>query len=346
MMPRWREAREMGPAMGRHHPRPAFRAVLFGPDGARYRMMVPPLNPRFGGWIGSPASRLLFPLVLLVVSGVACLLLAKHLTRPLRALGAAGRSIAAGDLTARVEPPFADRGDEFGVLARDFNEMAGRIQAAVENRERLLRDVSHELRSPLTRLNIAAELLRQKAGPETAPAVDRIERETHNLDQLIGQVLAFSRVSSRSAAAREPVDLAALLTAVADDAAFEGRAQDLQVDCDASSLPTITADESLLRSALENVVRNALQHARQRVTVSGRVEDRKVHIVVCDDGPGVGEEDLPRLFEPFFTGSQRRPGGAGIGLAIAQRSVELHGGRITAHNRAGGGLEVDIELPA
>jgi len=336
----------MGPAMGRHRPHAAFHAVLFGPDGARYRMMVPPLNPRFGGWIGSPASRLLFPLVLLVVSGVACLLLAKHLTRPLRALGVAGRSIAAGDLTARVQPPFADRGDEFGVLARDFNEMAGRIQAAVENRERLLRDVSHELRSPLTRLNIAAELLRQKAGPETAPAVDRIERETHNLDQLIGQVLAFSRVTSRSAAAREPVDLAALLGSVADDAAFEGRAQGLQVDCDAPALPTITADESLLRSALENVVRNALQHARQRVAVSGRVEDRQVHIVVRDDGPGVAEDDLPRLFEPFFTGGQRRPGGAGIGLAIAQRSVELHGGRITARNGAAGGLEVEIELPA
>jgi two-component system sensor histidine kinase CpxA len=342
----WRRGPEGLPRVG-PRPRPMFHAEIFGPDGTRYRMLVPPFSPRFGGWFASPISRLLFPLVLLVVSGVACLLLAVHLTRPIRALGAAGRQIAGGNLAARIPAPVAARRDEFGELARDFNEMAARIQALVESRERLLRDVSHELRSPLTRLNIATELLRKKAGPEHEAALDRIERETRNLDLLIGQVLAFSRVQSQAAPSRGPVDLAALVGSVVDDAAFEGRAQGLELAVQGEALPTITADEGLLRSALENVVRNALQHARQRVTLAGALDDGWIRIVITDDGSGAEPADLPRLFEPFFTGSRgRRPDGAGIGLAIAQRTVELHGGSIGARNAADGGLEVTISLPA
>ena len=329
-----------GPQAGLRRP----RHVIVGPDGAPYRLVVPRGDPRFAPWFQRPGSRLLYLAVLLLVSGLVCLLLARHITRPVRALRNAGQAIAAGALDARVGPEVGRRRDELGALARDFDRMAERVQQLLESRQRLLRDVSHELRSPLGRLQVAAGLLRQRGNAGSAQNLDRIEQEVANLDGLIGRILDFARLETVEAVRDEPVDLAELCDSVAQDAMFEGRGRGLEVRVAGCRQPLHCAgDAELLRSAVENVVRNALQHARHGVDLSLQaIQPGWLQISVADDGPGVTDDELPRLFEPFFTGQGR---GAGIGLAIARRAVQLHGGRIQAANSAEGGLKVDIDLP-
>lgn len=315
-------------------------------DGAHYRIILPPFRPRLGPWFMQPQIRALFPWVLLLVSGVICLLLARYLTRPIRELSAAGQRIAAGDLNTRVGGGIAERGDEFGRLARDFDDMAERIQALLEARDRLLRDVSHELRSPLTRLTTASALLRNKTGPEALTDIERIEREADNLNRLIGQVLAYSRLQAQERVTFDRINLREVVDAIVDDARYEGQALGIEVDCERCEPLAVAGSESLLSSALENVIRNAIHHARRRVEVELSRTAEQGLIVVRDDGPGVPPDELPRMFEPFFTGSNdQRASGAGVGLAIARRAIELHGGSISAFNRESGGLEVRIELP-
>jgi signal transduction histidine kinase len=321
-------------------------AELVATNGEHYRIVLPPFRPRLGPWSMRPQSRAVFPVILLLVSGLVCFLLARYLTSPIRELSATGRQIANGDLGARVGGGVAKRGDEFGTLARDFDLMAERIQALLDSRDRLLRDVSHELRSPLTRLKIASALLRNKTGPEGSADIDRIEREADSLNALIGQILAYSRIQSQDIKTKGPTDLDAVLSGVVEDACFEGRARGIAVDYEAAELPLVIGNERMLNSALENVVRNALNHARERVEVRATHGKDMIHIVVSDDGAGAAEADLPLIFEPFFTGTRNESeSGAGIGLAIARRAVELHGGSISARNGCRGGFEVEIEIP-
>ncbi len=321
-------------------------AELLGPEGEQYRLVLPPFRPRLGTWSMHPQSRALFPAILLLVSGVICLLLARYLTRPIAELSVAGRRIANGDLGARVGGGVARRRDEFGDLARDFDDMAERIQASLDSRERLLRDVSHELRSPLTRLALAAALLRSRVGPEATADIERIEHEAENLDQLIGQILAYSRLQSQESVADEAIDLNALISRVVDDARFEGHTRAVAFQYDPVILPSIAGNATLLGSAIENVIRNALHHAQHQIDLSVNNAGDAIEIIVRDDGTGVDDAELPRLFEPFFTASRSSAvHGAGIGLAIAQRAIELHGGRISARNLQSGGLEVRIEIP-
>ena len=317
---------------------------LRGPDGQAYLLMVSPRPGFAGGRFQQPALRAIFLIVLLLVGALACLALARYLVRPVRALRSAGQALGAGDLGARVGTEMRARKDEFGALARDFDQMAERVQGLVDNQQRLLRDVSHELRSPLARLQIAAGLLRQQSDAAALPEVDRIEREVSKLDELIGQILGFARVSSLERIDREPVDLADLLTALVADAGFEGQAAGIDVVLDTAVPPTIPADERLLSSALENVIRNAIQHARSRVEVGCEVSRHdEVVIRVSDDGTGVDAEQRETMFEPFRAGPE---GGAGVGLAIAARAVDLHGGSIEAAANVSGGLVVTISLPA
>ena len=224
--------------------------------------------------------------------------------------------------------------------------MAERIQALLEARDRRLRDVSHEWRSPLTRLTTASALLRKKTGPDALTDIERIEREADNLNRMVGQVLAYSRLQSQENVTEEPVDLGTVLDSVVDDARYESRARDIEVDYRPCAYPAVTGSEQLISSAVDNVIRNAIHHASRRVEVSTTQDANMVCIVVRDDGPGVTTEELRRLFEPFFTGSgDERASGAGVGLAIASRAIELHGGSISACNHTAGGLEIRIELP-
>jgi two-component system sensor histidine kinase CpxA len=327
--------------------RPAAR-----PDGERVVLVAavrrPPglvdlLEPGVLGW------RLL---ALTAVVGALCFWLARTLTSPVEKLRGVVRSLAGGDLAARVAPRIAARRDEIGDLARDFDAMAARIEALVGAQRRLVRDVSHELRSPLARLAVALELARKRAGEGAADQLDRIELEAGRLDALIGQLLTLSRLEAADApAARDAVDLGELVDRVADDAAFEASARGIQVVVEKAGPSIVSGDADALRSALENVVRNAVHYTPDggEVAVGVACKGHSAEVRVSDTGPGVPDEHIEAVFQPFFRVEEardRQHGGAGLGLAIAARAVRLHGGSITARNRPTGGLEVEIRLPA
>ncbi len=287
----------------------------------------------------------------LVALGLIAAVLARRLTAPLRPLSAATRRLAAGDLAARVGEPLTRRRDEFGQLARDFDAMAGRLERLLEAQRRLLRDVSHELRSPLARLGVALELARTDDPAERDAALDRIALEAGRLDGLVGQLLTLSRLEAGAGGLqREPVALHHLMEGVVEDARYEAAGRDVGLEPHLEPV-TVTGDPRLLHAAVENVVRNAVAHTAPGTTVEVRLraaEGRAV-VTVADRGPGVPEEHLEDLFRPFFRVEAHRgrgPGGTGLGLAIAAAAVRAHGGSVRAANRPAGGLEVCIELPA
>lgn len=321
------------------------------PDGARYVVVAatrrPPrlidlLDIRALGW------RLA---LLVAVVGALSLWLAGALTSPVTELRGAVRRLAGGDLAARVGSRVGRRRDELGDLARDVDLMAARLEALVGAQRRLVQDVSHELRSPLARLRVALELARRRAGEESGTDLDRIEREASRLDELVGRLLTLSRLEAADRPARrEAVDLAIVAQEVGADAAFEGAGRGVTVAVDAPAPLVLEADPEALRSALENVLRNAVRYTADgtRVEVAAARVGARARLTVLDRGPGVPPDQLDALFTPFFRVDRARDrdrGGAGLGLAIASRSVRLHGGTIAAANRDGGGLEVAIELP-
>ncbi len=322
-------------------------------DGAQDYLLIiaaqrPPVLLRVLGPIG-PWGLLLLAIS---ISGLVCLLLARHLSRPIRELRVAGEALGSGHLDARVAPRWTARRDELGDLARDFNHMAGRIQSLLDGQRQLLRDVSHELRSPLSRIQVAMTLARDSDDANVRDAyLARIEDEMERLDALIGQILTYSRLTDDEAPRRERTDLRELLEQIADAASLEGGPHEVTVHLDAAETLSVDAEPELLHSAVENVVRNAVRHApdRSEVEITARAAtDGGCEIVVGDRGPGVAPEMLERMFEPFVRLSRDRseasPGG-GVGLAITRRAVERHGGRVTAVNRDGGGLEIRLWLP-
>ena len=321
------------------------------PDGQRVVVVAahhsPPrlvhlLEPRALGWrLG----------ILVVVVGGLSFWLARYLSSPVAPLRRATRRLSGGDLGARVEGHVARRRDEFGELARDFDAMAERIQALVGSQQRLLRDVSHELRSPLARLVVALELARSRAGDDAAKPLDRIEREAARLDELIGQLLLLVRLEAGDAG-HEVIefDLGALLADVVADAGFEGAVDDREVRFAPGEAILLYGRPRLLHSALDNVVRNAVQHTPvgTAVEVECREASGALEITVRDHGPGVGADDLDRIFEPFYRVEEARDrssGGVGLGLAIAARAVHAHGGAISAANHSEGGLVITVRLP-
>jgi two-component system sensor histidine kinase CpxA len=233
--------------------------------------------------------------------------------------------------------------------------MAERTESLVGAQQRLIRDVSHELRSPLARLNVALELARQSAGPAHSAPFDRIGRESDRLNELIGQLLMLTKLESESGMPhRTDLDIADLIAEIAQDVDFEARGNDRGVVVTAGEPLTLKGNRELLRQALENLVRNAA-----RYTVTGTVVEislrKKVsggrdwaRIEVRDQGPGVPESELYDIFRPFYRvndARERQSGGAGVGLAISDRAVRLHGGSLRAFNAPGGGLIMEMELP-
>jgi two-component system sensor histidine kinase CpxA len=302
--------------------------------------------PRAGGILGW-----IVPILGLGVSGLLCLSLTRHITSPLFELRRGAAAIAVGDLTARVPEDLSSRRDEIGELGRDFDRMAERLESLVNSHKRLLGDVSHELRSPLSRLLVALALARKADSQEMPELLDRIALDTTRLNNLIGQLLALSRIESGSQpAAASSVDLTALVHEVASDADFEARAQSRRVSVTVSDECTVSGSDELLRSAVENVIRNAVRFTREgtAVDVSIRRDRGRAVIRVRDRGPGVPETKLPEMFLPFRRVQpieETQTEGSGLGLAIAQRALEAAGGTIRAMNAADGGLIVAIELP-
>jgi two-component system, OmpR family, sensor kinase len=300
------------------------------PPGAR----EPPLMP----WlIGAMVASLLFS------AGLAW-----YLARPVRHLREATRRLAAGALDTRVMPQIGARRDEIADFGRDFDHMADRLQALVGAQKRLLHDVSHELRSPLARLHVAVGLARQQpAAIETT--LERVERETQRLDDLVGEVLTLSRLEAGvSGAMEEYFDVVGLLETVTGDAQFEAGAHGARVLFVAENEMLVKGRAELLRRAFENIVRNAVTYTKDRtaVEVSANRHDDTVTVSVRDHGPGVAPDKLEAIFEPFYrAGDDSTRGGYGLGLAIAKRAIAAHGGSLCARNAPGGGLCVDITLP-
>jgi two-component system sensor histidine kinase CpxA len=271
--------------------------------------------------------------------------LARHLAAPVLRLKQAVERFGTGDLSARVG---MNRADELGQLAASFNRMADRTESLVLAQRRLLQDISHELRSPLARLNVAVELARSASDPE--PNLDRIQKEADRLSALVSELLEVTRAEADPAHRKvEPVRVDEVVSSVVADSEIEADALGCHIDFSKPAAMIVPGDAELLRRAVENVVRNAIRHAPPRTAVTVQVfeEDGRAHIRVQDTGPGVPPDALPMLFEPFYrveSDRGRSSGGVGLGLAIVKRAVNIHQGTVSASN-ANPGLEVEIVLP-
>jgi two-component system, OmpR family, sensor kinase len=283
----------------------------------------------------------------LLAIGVVGWWVARTIARPVAALQNAAQRVAAGDLSARVGGNYPQARDELGVLARDFDHMAERIEALVAHERSVLQDVSHELRSPLARLQLILELARQE-GPEGAAQLARAEHEIDRLDRLIGELLALSRMEADlPGMAREAVDLAALAEECIATAELDAQVHHTRVRLDAPQPLEVSGNTQLLGRALDNLLSNAIKYGGDSDIVIGlRRHDGHAELSVRDHGPGVPAEDLGKLFRPFFRGANGvRAEGHGLGLAIVERIVRAHGGSVAAANAPGGGLCVTLSLP-
>lgn len=289
---------------------------------------------------------LLRVLLSVLVIAIASWWLTRWLVRPVQDLTAATQAFGGGDLGARAGETAAARRDEIGHLARSFNQMASHTEALVAARNRLLGDVSHELRSPLARLNVALELARENR--DSAAALDRIEQESQRMDALIGDALHVARAQG-PLVKRSAVDLVALVRAAVDDLRFELGEAVPPVHVAAPGALTVSGDPELLRRAVDNILRNAARYGADGPQIDIALHRDKATILsVRDYGPGIGAAELPRIFQPFYrtaTARDRTSGGHGIGLAIVAEAAARHGGRAYAELPEGGGLRVVIQLP-
>jgi|CXWL01.1.fsa_nt_gi two-component system OmpR family sensor kinase len=333
--------------LGRFAPREAT-----APDGHRYTLLAVPVGP---GHRGHPIPRRHWPppAVLATAGLVASLavawLLAGYLSKPIRSLRWAMDEVRAGRLSTRVAPAMGRRRDEVADLGRGFDRMTAELERLVNGQRRLLHDVSHELRSPLARLQAAVGLGRQNPA-RAEETFERVEREVARLDALVGELLTLSHLDAGTGGDPvERVELGEFVAAIADDARFEAEAagKEVQFEGDAGEVFAAVHSEPL-RRAFENVLRNAVKFTASGTTVEARatLEGGDFVLRVADRGPGIPAADHAAVFEPFHRADGGRArDGVGLGLAIAKRAVEIHGGTIQLTERDGGGLVVEIRLP-
>jgi two-component system, OmpR family, sensor histidine kinase CpxA len=328
-----------------------------GPSGHIYVLVLAAELPLGGvmAWRYEPVVGPVPLLAVLIMAGILCFWLARHITNPISKMRTTTQQLTDGNLGARVGRAVASRHDELADLGRNFDRMAERLESLLTSQRLLFRNVSHELRSPLARLNVAMELARQSAAAEVPGYLDRIEREAERLNRLIGQMLTLARLESGMDPAQQGVfDLGGLVQEVVADGDFEARARHSAVRMVSRETCVVFGAAELLRSAMENVVRNAVHSTMEgtetEVSVHHRAAPEGAHAVVevRDHGPGVPEKELANIFHPFYRlgpAHERHTGGAGLGLAIAERAVRLHGGTIAAANAPGGGLLMTICIP-
>jgi two-component system sensor histidine kinase CpxA len=295
----------------------------------------------------------------IVVGGIATFVLVLLVTRPVVRLRKAAHELAQGNLSARVtgsEPQLRlFEADEIQALIHDFNHMAERLELLVSAQKLLLRDVSHELRSPLARLSVALELAREDAEPVMEAHLERIERETRILNQLIGQLLTLSSMEAIEQTTNfESLSLNQLVSEIIPDATYEAQRRQSSVVFRSSDPCVILGNRQLLHRAIENVVRNAIQftdpgsEVEITLTAASDSHGQMALLDVNDHGPGIPEKEVKSIFLPFYRVDHARSphtGGSGVGLAIADRAVKLHGGDLSAFNRPGGGATIRMRLP-
>jgi two-component system sensor histidine kinase CpxA len=289
---------------------------------------------------------------LLTISFLSCWLLAKSFTKPLIAIQKASKALGNGELTTRIAT-YDQRSDEFGDLARSFNQMAKQLEDTISAHQRLLGDVSHELRSPLTRLQLAVALAEKNIGnkDEQLKHLNRCETEVDRLDEMIADVLTLSRLEhSHNNFTADSIDLNILVDQMIKDCQYFASSKKINIKLQGKCNAVISADGKLLISAISNVLNNAVKYSpnEQDVTVELTQKEQHLHLSVSDNGPGVPEAMLAQLFTPFFRvadARDRSSGGTGLGLAIAQQAIHLHHGDIVAQNIRPNGLRVIIILP-
>lgn len=335
-------------------PRPGFYIAfeqVTGADGHTRQLLA---MSRSHLWLRPQAREKIYLAVQLLLSllfiGVVGWWVARSVARPVKALRRATRRMADGELSARVGRQGGLAHDELAQLAGDFDLMAGRIEALVAHDRGVLQDLSHELRSPLARLQLILDLARRSDEPaEAAPYFLQAEQEIARLDRMLGEMLALSRMEGGlPGMEREPVELAVLAQDCLEQSRFEAEARQVELCLTRVDSPVVSGNAMLLERALDNLLANAIKFSPEgsRVELSLRTDQRFAELAVRDHGPGVPESELALLFRPFFRGSNAaRADGHGLGLSIVQRVVQVHGGSIEVSNAEGGGLEVRLRLP-
>ncbi|MCC2607819.1 ATP-binding protein [Planctobacterium marinum] len=301
----------------------------------------------------------LFALIALSISGLLCFALAWSFTRPIKELRDATQEMAKGNLQAGTTHN-TSRKDEIGELSHDFQTMSVKLNELLENQKRLLADISHELRSPLARLQLAIGIAQQNL--ETQPSsettennpihlqlLERIEKEAHQIDTMIGNVLQLSRLESKAFEVHKHKEcFPGCIEGIIDDARYEAKSHGKSIDTDFPEPFSLFVESTLLGSAVENILRNSIKYAQQRITISASVDQQQLIIRISDDGCGVPQQELSKLFTPFYRVSfarNRESGGTGLGLAIATQAINAHNGSIKATNNDKGGLSVAISIP-
>ncbi len=314
-------------------------------QSAPYFLLLPP-HPPPATLKNLLLSGVRIPLGLLI-SAVVCLWLAHYLTRPIRQLRTTATALANTRMEARVPDAIGLRKDEIGDLGRDFNRMAEKLELAMSSLKMMLSDLSHELRSPLARLQVAIALAEKECGGGQRQ-LTRISHEAGQIEALIAQVMVLVQMEhGHYPLEMEQVETGELLDQIAADARYEFQGQSgLSIKTDTARF-LILSDPILLARAVENVVRNAARHAPQgTISISAQERGSDLKISVSDQGPGIDEQKLPRIFDPFFSADQSRSSsGFGLGLAIAARAIKLLGGEISATNLCPNGLRVVLSLP-
>jgi two-component system, OmpR family, sensor histidine kinase CpxA len=324
-----------------------------GPDGRTFIYASELLAGPGAAFGMSPEVVLLRGGVAFIVSGLVCYLLTRYLTTPILRLRAVAQLISAGQLGVRAEAKLESRRDEFGDLVRDFNLMASKTETLISSQRQLMYDVSHELRSPLARMNVALDLLRRRVGEHSA--LSHMETDLQRLNELITRLLTVAKLDAANVLQNHRrVNLTELVSSIAVDAEFEAQKKGNRVVVRPEVDRVVLGDPNLLRSAIENVLRNAMRYTKPGTTVevviraSQTINSNEAIIAVRDHGNGVPEDELKNIFKPFYRVTDAptsEPTGAGLGLAIAERIVKLHEGRIRAINEPDGGLRVEMVLP-
>ncbi len=343
----YREAQQAGHSVA-HLGRYWTAASPLAGTGYIFVMEAHPLHGFIDGtFFNSMVPRLLGGTLLVALF---CLLLARHITRPIRVLESAAARMAAGDLAVRTLPAMRGRTDELAAMGAAFDSMAERIETLLRTQREMLADISHELRSPLTRISVSLELLRRGE----VDVLEPMQADLDRLNAMIGQVLELTRLELSEppeASTHHEVNLSAMVEDIVESANYEGRAAGKTVTLTSVGVSFVKGDSGALRSCVENIVRNALQYgpAEGEITVMLRqVSGDLVTVRVDDSGPGVPDEALPRLFAPFYRvpGTMvDHPGGSGLGLSIAARAAARSGGSVRAENRTPQGLSVIVTLP-
>ncbi|CEG56806.1 two-component system sensor histidine kinase CpxA [Legionella fallonii] len=326
---------------------------ILSTSGKFYRLAAVSEKP-ISYFVQIPWAGLAIRLTLAIfISGLICYLLSMYLTQPLRTLGMAAKSIATGKLYTRVGHFRGHKKDEIAELSKDFDRMAEQLEALVRSKERLLQDISHELRSPLARLNIAIELGKKKTNHLADNEFNRMELESSRLNALISEILDFARLDKSTTDLQlAKTNIPELISDIIHDANYESGDQLNRISTETIEPCQLIVDKRLIHRAIENIVRNALHYTpeHQQIHISLHHNDAKdkIYLDVKDNGPGVPEDQLEKIFNPFYrvdTSRTKKTGGYGLGLAIASRAITLHHGEIIAKNAEDGGLLVRIILP-